>query len=289
MGRQIMAQLRERDATAVGADVRLTEDGVVDYAFDMRFPYQTLALMQQIRPDVVISLGYVLTVELYANVQNAVHANVLGVNGVFDAAAAVGVPRVVFASSNPVYGAQSDFGDAEITEDSPRHPRVLYALMKQFNEDMATFYNQSSATTIVTVILSSLHGRNKGGIFNPLDMLVTAAGTTRNFTLPWSATHEFSFLHVDEAAQIFVELALAPQLQWTTYNSGGERLTMAELAAVAAPLCGLTVGFDEPGRHLAHCSRLNSDRLRSELPISRRSVEDWIRIELQRVGKSQQN
>jgi nucleoside-diphosphate-sugar epimerase len=279
-----MEQLRKRDVEAIGADLYL-EPEFVDAVVDLRFPNQILSVLSKVKPDVVINLGYLLTRELHADVQNAVHTNVLGVNGVFDAPATLGIPRVIFASSNPVFGDQSDFGEEEITEESPRHPRVLYALMKQFNEDMAAFYNRTSETTIVTVILSSLHGRGKGGIFNPLDMLIEAAGATNRFTLPWSAMHEFSFLHVDDSANIFVELALAPELRWTVYNSGGECMTMQRLAHLAAPLCGLEIDFEEPGWQLAHCSRLNWDRLRTELPVTRRSPQEWLRFELERAGK----
>lgn len=284
LGRQVIKQLRGRGVTAVGADVRLVP-GLAEHVFDMRFPYQTLSLLSEIRPDVVVSLGYLLTLDIRANLHNSLHANVLGVNGIFDAAMKLGVSRVLFASSNPVYGEQSDFGDAEIREDSPRHPRVPYALMKQFNEDIAGIYNESGNTQIVSVILSSLHGRDKGGIFNPLDLMIAAAGTTAEVTLPWSAAHEFSFLHVDDAAAIFVELALAPRLEWTTYNSGGDAMTMRRLADLAGPRCGLRVSFEEPGRQLAHCSRLNSERLESELRFARKSPEHWIAFELERAGK----
>ena len=116
-------------------------------------------------------------------------------------------------------------------------------------------------------------------------MLVEAAGTANQFTLPWSATHEFSFLHVDDSASIFVELALAPKLRWTVYNSGGEFMTMQQLADLAAPLCRLEIDFAEPGQQLAHCSRLGWHRLRSELPVTRRSCREWLRVELERAGK----
>lgn len=284
LGRPLMAQPRAVGAEAIGADVRRIT-GLAEHVVDLRFPEQTATLLANVKPDVVVLIAYLLTADSIADPQNAIRVNILGVNGVFEAAAALGVPRVVFASSNSIYGDQKDFGDRDVVEDDRLNQRTLYGVMKGFNEFMATHYNTRGRTRIVSVRLASLHGHGKGGIFNPVDLLVEAAGRGRRFTLPWSAGHEFTFLHVEDAAAIFVALALAKDPKWNAYNSGGERLTMRTLAEVAGPVCGLEIDFEEPGRQLEHLRRFSGARLEQEFGLHRRSVGEWIRAELAERAK----
>jgi nucleoside-diphosphate-sugar epimerase len=279
LGQPVMAQLRARGVNAIGADLRRIPS-FAEHALDLRFPEQTMSLVARLRPDVVVLLAYLLTADSMADPQNAIRTNIVGVNGVFDACATLGIPRVVFASSNSVYGDQSDFGDKEAFESDRQVPRTFYGLMKHFNEFMAQQYNAAGKTRIISVRLASLHGRGKGGIFNPVDLLIEASGHTDRVTLPWSATHEFAFLHVDDAAAIFVALALAEQPMWTEYNSGGEHLTMQRLAEAAGPLCGLRIDFEEPGRQLEHLGRISGARLDKEFAVDRHSVRYWIETEL---------
>lgn len=284
LGRRVMDHLRALGVAPVGADI-VPVPGYAEHLHDMRFPEQSFALFHKVKPDVVISLAYLLTAASISGPHNAVHTNILGINGVFDACAAMGIPRVLFASSNVAYGDQTDLGSAEANEDSPRRPRSLYSWMKVFNEVMSEHYNATSATRIISLRLSSLHGRGKTGIFNPFDMVMGAVGGER-FTLPWSRSHEFSFLHVEDAAEMFARLALAPTIERTAYDSGGDRTTMEMLAEIAGPLCGLQIGFEEPGRQIDHLSRISGARLAEEFKIPRRPLAHWVKVELaDRAGR----
>src|SRR5207244_9108941 len=80
-------------------------------ALDLRFPYETFKTLERLRPDAVVALAYMRTDASNANPQMAMETNVVGINGLFDACAALQVPLVVYASSINVYGLQSDFGD----------------------------------------------------------------------------------------------------------------------------------------------------------------------------------
>lgn len=279
VGRRLIEMLRDQPVDVVGADV-MPVPGFADRVVDLRFPDQTFSLLHRERPDVVVNLAYLLMEASAGNPQNAVHINVVGIDGLFDAAVKLGIPRVLYASSGAVYGDQKDHGTTEVTEDTPPHPRTLYGWMKHFNDVMAAQYNAIGSSRLIGVRISSLHGRGKRGTFTPLDMIVDAVGVRSTLTLPWSAEHETSFIHVDDVCDVLIKLARAESPRWTVYNTGGDFLTMGELADFATQVTGIKVGCSSPGLELLHVSRASYERFRAEFPTKRRSPREWLELEV---------
>lgn len=278
MGRRLMQMLREHPLEVVGADV-VAVPGFADRVVDLRFPDQTFSLLYSEKPDVVVNLAYLLMEASAGNPQNAVHLNIVGIDGLFDAAVKLEIPRVLYASSGAVYGDQKDHGTSEVTEETKPHPRTLYGWMKQLNDVMAEQYNALGATRLISVRISSLHGRGKRGTFAPMDMIIDAVGVQDSLTLPWSADHETSFIHVDDVCDVFIKLARAKSPRWTVYNTGGDFLTMGDLARFATQITGVRVECSFPGRELLHVSRASYERFRTEFPTQRRSPREWLELE----------
>jgi UDP-glucose 4-epimerase len=280
VGKRVMAALRARGAEPVGVDVVRVPD-LADETCDITAPEEVFALLDRTKPDAVINLVYLLMEASAANPQRALRVNILGMNTIFEAVNVLGVPRVVFASSGAVYGDYSDHGDAVITEQTQSTPRTLYGHMKSFNEAMAEHYNNIGRTQIISLRLASLHGRDKTGTFAPMDIIVRGALAGEDVVLPWSRKHEFSFIHVDDAAAELVELALAKRPAHTVYNSGGEQLSMAELIETAEPICNIKIETEEPGRTLLHPSLVSGDRFAEEFGFERGSMKSWLERELE--------
>jgi UDP-glucose 4-epimerase len=278
VGRRLMQMLREHPVEVVGADV-FPVPGFADRVVDLRFPDQTFGLLNSEKPDVVVNLAYLLMEASAGNPQNAVHLNIIGIDGLFDTAVKLEIPRVLYASSGAVYGDQKDHGTSEVTEETPTHPRTLYGWMKQLNDVMAAQYNALGSTRLISVRISSLHGRGKRGTFTPMDMIVDAVGVQDSLTLPWSAEHETSFIHVDDVCDVFIKLARAGSPRWTVYNTGGDFLTMGELARFATQITEVEVDCSVAGRELLHVSRASYERFRTEFPTQRRSPREWLELE----------
>jgi nucleoside-diphosphate-sugar epimerase len=280
LGRRVRVALTGHGIEVVGADIEVTP-GLVDRAVDIRLPEQSFAVLHREAPDVVIDLAYMLMAASSAGPHPAVHLNILGTNGIFDAAATLGVPRVIYASSSAVYGDQKSHGTTTLTEESPAVPVTVYGHMKRFNEVMAEHYNAKSSTRFIGLRISDLHGRGKTGSFTPMDMIVRGAGGDGTVELPWTANHETSFIHVDDAAEAVAHLAMAKATAHVIYNTGGECLSMAELAAIGKEVAGVTVTCSPPpGAQLLHVSRVSGRRLSDEFPVQRRSPADWMALEI---------
>jgi len=280
LGRRVRVALAKHGAEVVGADIAVIA-GLVERTVDIRLPEQSFALLHREAPDVVIDLAYMLMAASSAGPHPAVHLNILGTNGVFDAAATLGIGRVVYASSAAVYGDQKDHGTTTLDEESAAAPVTVYGHMKRFNEVMAEHYNSKSSTRFVSLRISDLHGRGKTGSFAPMDMIVRAVGEAESITLPWTANHETSFIHVDDAAESIAQLALAKAPAHSIYTTGGECLSMAQLAAIGKEVTGLVVTCSPPpGAQLLHVSRVSGRRLLDEFPVQRRSPAEWMALEV---------
>ena len=70
----------------------------------------------------------------------AAKINALGMNNAFEAARLMGVNRVVYASSETVYGPQDKYGDREVKEDDQLYPNGSYGICKRFAEIQADQY-----------------------------------------------------------------------------------------------------------------------------------------------------
>ena len=116
LGRPLAGLLRAHTHT-VSASQHRGED--VDEQLDLRRPEEIYRLLGRVRPDVVVLTAYLLERATAADPMRAVETNILGVTNVFQAAADLGLRRVVFASSGAVHGSTEDFQARAFDELTP--------------------------------------------------------------------------------------------------------------------------------------------------------------------------
>src|SRR6185503_17696641 len=117
-----------------------------------------------------IHLAYLMSAEVEANPPLGVRVNMLGMVNMFEAAVRHNLSRLVFTSSETVYGAsQKPYGDRPVTEDdfcAPSDHFFTYGVMKILNEFMAQKFVQKTGVSIVCtrppVVFG--HGRKRGSV-----------------------------------------------------------------------------------------------------------------------------
>jgi nucleoside-diphosphate-sugar epimerase len=77
--------------------------------------------------------------------------NVMGMSNAFEAAKIMGARRVIYASSETVYGPQAMYGHREVTEDDQTNPTHSYAVCKKYAEILAADYSQQFGMSITGV------------------------------------------------------------------------------------------------------------------------------------------
>jgi nucleoside-diphosphate-sugar epimerase len=226
------------------------------------------------KPDLVINLSYMRETTPRA----AMHVNVLGMDNCFEAARLCGVNRVVYASSIAVNGRQKQYGNRAITEDDPTYPTYQYAVHKVFNEWQAKEYREK-------------HGMNVTGIrvahAAAPDKLIGAIDHVQCIVNPALAKAvEFKFrdtrrcvVHVDDVAEIFVRVAAKETPDFPIYNTGGETLSLGEIADMVRYYVAdadISFGSDHGGDEHSVAYRFDNSRLATEFGIAYRPYKERV-------------
>ncbi len=234
----------------------------------------------------VIHLAYLMSAECEADPRLAARVNVVGMANLFEIVLRCRLQRLVFTSSETYYGAhQAWYGDRDVTEDDfappPQH-HFTYGMMKVLNEFMAQKYVQRHGVSLACVRPPVVfgHGRKRGSVLWA-DAFATEPALGRPVTLPFPAATRDAWIYVEDCAEQLVRLALAPRLGHFAYNTGGESVTAAELAAaVRRWLPAAAIAFDEtkPGTPLI--DRMDGSRLRREIDFTPRPLADGVRAHI---------
>ena len=191
--------------------------------------------------------------------------NVVGTLNMFEAARAIGLPRLVYASSAAVYD-QAE-GLEQVDESVTPAPATHYGVYKLANEGNARVYWQDAGLASVGLRPLTVYGlgRDQGLTSGPTRAL-KAASLGRAFTIGFSGPTDF--LYVADAARAFVECATAPLDGARIFNLHGESVDVAAAVALMdevlpEPQRGL-IQVDGPGLPIA--PRLSDAALRAALP-----------------------
>jgi UDP-glucose 4-epimerase len=239
-------------------------------------------------PDIthVIHLAYLMSAEVEANPPLGARVNVLGMVNLFEAAVRHKLARLVFASSETIYGgSQKPYGDRAVMEDDfcgPQNHFFTYGVMKVLNEftaqKYASKYGISIACTRPPVVFG--YGRKRGSVLWAEDF-ATQPALGKPVTLPFPAQTRDCWIYVDDCAEQLVRLSLQPKLNHFAYNNGGESVTAAELAAVVRHwLPGAQITFDESKPTTPLIDRMDGRRLEQEINFRPRSLAEGVRTHI---------
>lgn len=155
--------------------------------------------------------------------------NVVGTLNVFEAARAVGLKRVCYASSAAVYD-QAE-GHDQVDESVTPAPATHYGVYKLANEGNARIYWQDAGLASVGLRPLTVYGlgRDQGLTSGPTRGL-KAASLGRPFTIGFSGPTDF--LYVADAAEAFVRCATAPLDGAHVFNLHGESVDVQDAVSV---------------------------------------------------------
>ena len=220
------------------------------------------------KPDRVLNLAYALGAG-DADPHPQVRLNILGMDNCFEAARLLDIRRVVYASSLAVYGPQRLHGEKAVTEDDLCLGTGIYAVSKIYNEHQAEWYNRAFDMAITGVRPANITGPDKlrGSMNHVQCQVLPARGEPARF--PYADTMTLP-LHVDDIAEVFLRVTLAEETHHAIYNSGGNSVSLAELAAIVRDyLPEADIAFDEDagGREASGLFLMDNSRLVEEFEV----------------------
>jgi len=188
--------------------------------------------MKQHAIDRVINWAFIMATELQGEPRLLTKVNVVGMSNAFEAAKIMNVKRVVYASSETVYGPQAMYGMREVTEDDQTNPTHSYAVCKLYAEIMAGQYQRlygMSFTGLRPTIGYGHGGRSPAQYWSDMP---SAAAVGKPFVMEGDGNGLASLVAADDIAEFTRRLITADSSPHPVYNVGGPPKTPRDLAEV---------------------------------------------------------
>lgn len=193
--------------------------------------------------------------------------NVLGTLAVFEAARALGIERIAYASSAAVYGRDPDEQDAgDAREAEAATPRTHYGVFKLANEGNARVYAEQHGVASIGLRPLTVYGvaRDRGLTSGPTKA-IKAAVTGHRYRIRFRGLTDF--LYAADAARAFVAAAERGPPGALVVNLPGEAASVERfLDTVAAAVPGSAERLGCEGAPLAIAGRLDGAALADVLP-----------------------
>jgi len=252
--------------------------------------FQNIELIfEKYKFDSVINLAYGIGMICEDNPLLASKINIVGTTSIFEMIVKYKIRRLVFTSSETVYGAnQSYFGQRPINENDysgvDQH-FFTYGVMKLLNEFMAekyiTKHGCSIAYTRPSVVFG--HGRQNTAI-NWAEDFAAKPALGKPVHLPFSKKSTDNWIYVDDCAEQLVRLALKGKLNFSSYNTGSQTVTGEELEkTVKNILPNAEIYFDENQLRTPLIDDQDDSRIRKEIDFNPRSFEDGVKCLINEV------
>ena len=222
LGAAFTAHARAAGHHVVTADRTPPADRVVDLGDETR----AAPLIADAAADCIVHLAAALTDAAAADAVAATRVNALGTAALFAAAAAQGVPRVVYASSVAAVGpCVPGSGDGVALD-----PRTIYGATKAFGEHLARAMDAAGPTRFISLRFGWVYGPGRARGWRVAQELIErfAAG---DHEVPFpDAPEPMDWTFVDDAADILLRATTVPLAAYMALNVVGDTRSIREAA-----------------------------------------------------------
>ena len=308
IGSKVVTQLLKRDIDVLVTDLDIEKnkdklkrnilkigkdkDKVRFQRLDITDHKQIENIFQNNKIDSVINLAYGIGTICEENPLLASKINIVGTTSIFEMIVKYKIRRLVFASSETVYGANQEFfGNRAVTEEDYsgiNNHFYTYGVMKLLNEFMAEKYIKKHGCSIAYTRPSVVfgYGRQNTAINWAEDFAVKPALGQPAY-LPFSKKNRDNWIYVDDCAEQLVRLALKETLNYSCFNTGAETLDGSQLEATVKKIIpDAEIYFDENVKSTPLIDDQNDERIRKEIDFNPRSFEEGVKCLIQDVRES---
>ncbi len=171
--------------------------------------------------DGLVNWAFVMGSEVNTDPRLSTKVNALGMCNAFEAARLMGAKRVVYASSETVYGPQSFYGDREVVEDDLLMPSHSYAVCKRFAEIIAAQYQERYGVQFTGVRPTIGYGHGGRSPAQYWSDMPSAAAVGKPYKFEFKIDGYQSLVAADDLGEFTKILIKAPSSPHPVYNVGG--------------------------------------------------------------------
>ena len=299
IGSRVVLQLLKRDISVIVADLDINknkdrlENDIKKIGKDknlLRYEQLDITDIQNVEKifqkydlDSVINLAYGIGAVCEENPLLASKINIVGTTSIFEMIVKYKIRRLVFASSETVYGANQEFfGNKAVTEDDfagiDNH-FFTYGVMKLLNEFMAEKYIKKHGCSIAYTRPSVVFGYGRQNTaLNWAEDFAAKPALDKTANLPFSKNNKDNWIYVEDCAEQLVRLALKDKLNYSCFNTGSETLDGHQLEKTVKKIIpNANLIFDENIKSTPLIDDQNDERIRKEIDFNPRSFEDGVK------------
>ena len=308
IGSKVVLQLLKRDISVIIADVDIEKNrsklenninkigkdkNLIKYEKLDITNYQNVEkIFQDYDLDSVIHLAYGIGAICEENPLLASRINIVGTTTIFEMIVKYKIRRLVFTSSETVYGANQEFfGNKAVTEDDfsgiDNH-FFTYGVMKLLNEFMAEKYIKRHGCSIAYTRPSVVFGYGRQNTaLNWAEDFAAKPALNKTAYLPFSKNNKDNWIYVDDCAEQLVRLALKDKLNYSCFNTGSETVDGHQLEKIVKKIIpNANLAFDEDIKSTPLIDDQNDKRIRKEIDFNPRSFEEGVKCLIEDVREN---
>ena len=308
IGKRVVALLLEKNIEVVATDINIEEikESFVEYLkfkdvndkkhllteLDISSNKNIEEVFSNANITHIIACGYQMSNMIDANPVRASEINILGLANLFESVAKYKIKRMIFPSSQSVYGnAQNIYGNKAVHEDDYcglQHQSFTYAVMKLLNEYMGqkyiAKYGISIACTRPSVVFG--YGRKRSSLMWAEDF-ATLPALEKPVQLPFPEDNKDNFIYVEDCAEQMIQLSLKENLNHYTYNTGSETVSGLQLQSILKELIpSAEITFNNKAEYTPFIDDQDDSRIRKEISFVPRSLKEGIKAHINEARKN---
>ncbi len=235
--------------------------------------------------DKLVNWAFIMGQEVNTDPRLSTRVNAMGMCNAFEAARLMGIKRVVYASSETVYGPQTMYGDREVTEDDQTNPTHSYAVCKLFAEIIASQYSQRYGMNFTGLRPTIGYGHGGRSPAQYWSDMPSAVASGQPYHMEMDGRGLSSLVSADDLGQFSRILVKAQSSPHPIYNVGGPPCSAREMAEELRKLVpGCQISFGEkpmifPGRGGLPW-KVSMARARADFNFSCLPLEESLKIHL---------
>lgn len=260
IGSHLVRELARQGVKVVVMDFNPDASYIADCIDDVEFVYGDVAdmphlaaVMAEYHVDVVIHLAYMLVPDTHERLGWAIRTNCLGFHNVMEAARQYGVRRVVWASSQAVYGQADFYPPRPVSEDMFVRPTLVYGACKLFNEHIGRHYREALNMDNIGFRKTVAFGLGKSRLrdYSIAHLLVENAIMGRPVEMP-PVDYPANWLYVKDIVRAYLLAAQAPPTQDVIFNVGGFVYRCSEVVEILKDVLPQVTVVEQDAYELSH-------------------------------------
>ena len=309
IGANVVLQLLKRDISVIVADLEneknkekllnkigkigKTPNGVTFEKLDITNIDNLENIFSSYEIDSVINLAYGIGAICEEQPLLASKINIVGTTSIFDMVVKHNIRRLVFASSETVYGEkQSVYGQRALTEEDftgINNHFFTYGVMKLLNEFMAEKYIKKHGCSIAYTRPSVVFGFGRQNTaLNWAEEFASKPALGHAVDLPFSKNNRDNWIYVEDCAEQLVRLCLKDTLNFSCFNTGSQTVDGYELEETVKKLIPeAQLNFLKEPSFTPLIDDQDDKRIRKEINFNPRSFAEGVECLIKDVRDSQ--